>query len=573
MTYRDFLRQQVKEKERKKEEEKRQQMMEEQKELERLEKERKKLEEDFKRERERERQREEEAKSKNEEIKREAEEKKRQAALAAEEEQRREAEQERHLAEARLRALAEKMSQPLPQRRTYSPPIPTLRNKENHPPPQSSVTTNEQSQIVDRHEETVFLSSSPPIPAVLKKMAKEQKTHTQSETKESATLSQVQARVRGTNSPPSAMQAQQQSSSSVRELPASISKVPRGGSPLQSATQPAGSTTVSASNQPSDILKQLAAMRMHLQSELAKKDALQAQQRPEYAGMLESDRHQQQRHARMPGPRIARPKDGATLNALNQFTQLKYTNPLRGDFVRKYPDFPETGSVLELQQDALLRHQEQQQAGLKAGMERDRGRGFTKVTQKRHHALFDGDPLASETVNLPLGNRGDPFHPQNLTHTSAASQDHVTASTAIRGRSGITARGDGDQPPADRRRQWGDGRRGEEKGRVPSAGGLSQFSVTTFDVDSIAMRNDERARRLDAILNAGTSHGGSGVSHPHPGPSERGSECRRVQNLREDPQTILHDFLRRRDRGGGSRQSERSLDCETEYQTISSPHS
>ena len=560
MTYRDFLRQQVEEKERKKEEEKKQQMMEEQRELERLEKERKKLEEDFKRERERERQREEEAKRKNEQLKREAEEKKRQAALQAEEEQRREAEQERQLAEAKLRALAERMAQPLPpQRRAYSPPIPTLRNKDNRPPPQVSVVVQEQSQmVVAAQEGTTFRSTSPPVPAVLKKMAQEKQIQAQSDPKES-TASQIPARV-GTNSP-SSLQTQRQPSSSTL-LPSST-EVPHHGPPRDQATrplpitstatiQPAASTTVATGDQPSDILKQLAAMRMHLQSELVKKDAIQ--QRSDHAGMFERARQQR---PKMPGPRIARPKDSTTLNALNQFTHLKYTNPSRGDFVSKYPDLPDTESVLELQQDALLRHQEQQLASLKAGGKeslRERGGGVAVTKQRRHQPLFDGDPLTSDSLNLPIGDKGDPFQLPSTT-----SQGHMTVSMAT---TGGGAKVPDHAPSVGRRRQWG------EEGRVPSPGGQSQFSVTTFDVDSMAMRNDERARRLDAILNAGTS----GTINRLP---QRGGHQHLKNHRQEDPQTILHDFLRKTDhgRGGGSRQSERSLDCETDYQRISSPHS
>ena len=621
MTYRDFLRQQVEEKERKKEEEKRQQMMEEQRELERLEKERKKLEEDFKRERERERQREEEAKRKNEQLKREAEEKKRQAALKAEEEQRREAEQERQLAEARLRALTERMAQPLPQqqRRAYSPPIPTLRNKDNYqnpnvnPVPSSTVavTAHEQSLMTVAQEgPTVFRSTSPPVPAVLKKMAQEQQA-AQNEPKVDGAAPQTQiatTRV-GTNLPPSQTQRQPNSSSSSL-LPAATSHrgpprdhhaqqppLPQTSTPAAAAAttvQPAGAATTipSTGDQPSDILKQLATMRMHLQSELAKKDALHVQQqRSDHHGDGVYHHHGergggrvQQRAPKIAGPKIARPKDSATMSALNQFTHLKYTNPSRGDFVNRYPDVPDTESVLELQQDALLRHQERQLASLKAGREEGErvggGGGGQRVKQRGHHQnfLFDGNPLTSDSLSLPLGDKNDPFQLQ---------QGHMTAAAMATATGGGATKVSSDHPPpAGRRRQWGDEGRdhqeggrggGGRRGRVPSPGGQSQFSVTTFDVDSMAMRNDERARRLDAILNAGTSGGSGSTNHlPHRrgGGGVQGQQ--RFKTHQEDPQTILHDFLRKTDhggRGGGSRQSERSLDCETDYQRISSPHS
>ena len=208
------------------------------------------------------------------------------------------------------------------------------------------------------------------------------------------------------------------------------------------------------------------------------------------------------------------------------------------------------------------------------------GGGGQRVKQRGHHQnfLFDGDPLTSDSLSLPLGDKNDPFQLQ---------QGHMTAAAMATATGGGATKVSSDHPPpAGRRRQWGDEGRGHQgggggggrRGRVPSPGGQSQFSVTTFDVDSMAMRNDERARRLDAILNAGTS-GSSGSTNHLPQRRGRGGVQgqQRFKTHQEDPQTILHDFLRRTDhgggRGGGSRQSERSLDCETDYQRISSPHS
>lgn len=530
MTYRDFLKQQVEEKERKKEKEKRQQMMEEQRELDRLEKERKKLEEDFKHEREREKQREEEAKRKNEEMKREAEEKKRKA----EEEKRREAERERQLADARLNALAERMAQPLPERRTYSPPIPTLRNK-NHDeqavnPPPPSVP----------QEQPTFRSLSPPVPAVLKKLAEEKQTVTQGESEAQLSLSQAAPKAGASLTVPP--------SSSYSKLPQHLPvnnslRRQELSQPPTSSIQPAPSTMMTA-DQPSDILKQLAAMRMHLQSELAKKDGLQGNT---HVGIFEKGR---QPKPRAPGPRVARPKDNSVLTALNQFTHLKYANSARKDFVSKYPEPPDTESVLELQQDALIRHQEQQLAHLKGP---GRGRAESNPAAGGYRQNLTGDPLNSDSINLPLGSRNDLFVNSNISLTS---QGHMTTSMAT-GHAGPT-RAQPQARPGGRRHPWGEG----GGMRVPSAGGQSQFSVTTLDVDSMAVRNDERARRLEAILNAGSN-------------DERQQQPRGTQHhlhQQQNPQAILHDFLRRTD-GGASRQSEHSLDCETDFQRISSPHS
>lgn len=100
--------------------------------------------------------------------------------------------------------------------------------------------------------------------------------------------------------------------------------------------------------------------------------------------------------------------------------------------------------------------------------------------------------------------------------------------------------------------------------RPLSPGSFSQQSVATLDIDILAARNEERARRLESILNAGSS-----------------------QALHEDPQDILHNFMERDQHkqlqqitpGVGtsphsvllpSRSSETSLDCETLFQPLPS---
>jgi len=88
--------------------------------------------------------------------------------------------------------------------------------------------------------------------------------------------------------------------------------------------------------------------------------------------------------------------------------------------------------------------------------------------------------------------------------------------------------------------------------RVPSAGGQSQFSIATLDIESMARQNEERKRRLDAILNASAGN-------------------------TQEPQAVLQNFLNRTDKlksftdgRSATRQSEKSLDCETQFHPIAS---
>ena len=88
----------------------------------------------------------------------------------------------------------------------------------------------------------------------------------------------------------------------------------------------------------------------------------------------------------------------------------------------------------------------------------------------------------------------------------------------------------------------------------------------------MASRNEERMRRLDAILNAGThtrsvrghSGGVRGVGGPRGGVRgvERG----------EDSESIISNFLQRTGgRPSITRGSEMSLECETAYQRLGTP--
>ncbi len=95
-------------------------------------------------------------------------------------------------------------------------------------------------------------------------------------------------------------------------------------------------------------------------------------------------------------------------------------------------------------------------------------------------------------------------------------------------------------------------------------GGQSQYSIATVDVEGMAGRNENRMRRLDAILNAGTQ------SHTRSVTGVR--NVRDVDPVR-DSESIIKNFLRRTsDRGSASRGSERSLDCETAYQRLATPN-
>ena len=475
-SYRDFLKRQVEEKKELKRQEKEQKRLEEQKELDRLEKERVKMQEDYKREVEKQKRKEAEIRARNEALTYEAEKKRKADAQNKQNEELREGDNERQLSEERLhQALTQRIGQPLPQQRSRSPPVPALKHKMA----QMQFTEPPVTEMVDTH---MYHSSSPPVPAVQHKLQQQPSQ---------------QPDLPRTNSPPvpallnktRALVVGEASSRPSTQLPA----------PHQAAVSLPGHENSS------DILKRLSEMRRHLQLEQNKLSKQQVE------GATTQDVFDPVRFQKpkMVIPKVRKGGGQAQPSALNEFVAIKSS---KNDFLKLYPEVPHSGRALEDQQEALLRHQEENLARLRAG-----GR-------LQHHNL-----LASETEQIPA--------------SSSRIKDPFRGGDILRPDPSLLS--DKQQP---KQRQWQT--RSSSNPRLQSPGGQSQFSVITFDVDSIAHQNEERRRRLDAILNASAGES--------------------TQN----PQTVLHEFLKRTNKtvAGGSRQSERSLDCETGFHPVMSAY-
>ena len=524
--YRDFLRQQVEEKEAAKRKEKEQKRMEEQKEIDRLEQERKKLQEDYAREQEAQRRKEAELRAKNEVLKREAEEKRREAALMKHQEELEEAEREQ---EELNRALTERLQQPLPPPRTKSPPIPVIKRRmeQGHLPlPPPSTEDN-----IDYHQPE-YRSSSPPVPTVRHKLMNQQKAPSHPP--------QEPAAPRSSSPPVPALRKRMQSE--VKLEPPNLVTEPRSTAEVHGQT-----ITVSEPRQPesksSDLLRQLSAMRRHLLSE---KDKLSKKQDHTHRkdddttshrsdDIFDMARVQKPRMAlprsRLPPKLGAAPKDSMALSdVLRDFTALRENTTQRG-FLREFPEPPLSEGSFVAQQNALIAQQELKLAELRTDR---RSKKENKPVSLSHEG---SNLLASNSTHVPLSS-GSIFSGDSsraYTRDQAALGPHVSR-------------------PRERR-QWGldpTPPLHPHQHRVPSAGGQSQFSVATLDVDNMARQNEERKRRLDAILNASAGN-------------------------TQEPQAILQNFLSRTNKPQPftdgrtvTRQSEKSLDCETQFHPIAS---
>lgn len=509
--YRDFLRQQVEEKEAIKRREKEQKRIEEQRESERLAQERKKLQEDYAREQEAQRRKEEEIRAKNEAIKREAELKRREAVLKKQQE---ESEKER---EEMNRSLSERVEQFCPQPRTKSPPVPTLQRKLNqgYPPPRPPSRPVSSNLLQPQ-------SSSPLVPPALQHKLMHQQAPPY--------LQQEPAAPRSSSPPVPALR--NKAKLEARPDP------PRATTDTGSKSEEHGETNSIAEHkqqesQSSDVLRELSAMRKHLLSEHNKltKNQHRNHKDADTTGHTSGDIFNMaiMQKPRTVAPRTkplvrAGPKNSAISSALRDFATLRQHTHQR-EFLEQFPTPPFSEASFAAQQDALLTHQEQMLAKL---------RNSDKSQKENRPAV----PLHSERDNLLSS-----YSTQVPLNVGNVFSDGPVYSEDQRPQ---VARG---------RRQWQGGSTLHPPPRASSAGGQSEFSVATLDIDSMARRNEERMRRLDAILNASAGN---------------------TQN----PQTILDNFLKRRtdkshtfsDMKGGSRRSERSLECETNFHPIPSAH-
>lgn len=519
--YRESLKRQVEEKEEVKRREKEQLKLEEQRELERLEAERKKLQEDYKLEVEKQRRKEMELKAKNEALQRQLEERRRLEALRKQGEELMEAEL---AAEAKNQALTERLEQQPPhqQWRARSPPVPTVRHKMTHelfselPPtpmgqPQTYLSTSPpvptlRNRLQQHHQPPLDTEvpphehtdappprGSPPVPALRNKIGLEATSIATDGESDGPPL-------RVSNSPPVPAVRNKMARGVTLADPPTLADQPR---PVARDQPPLPETKVQKDS--ADVIKGLSDLRKHLQGE-------QSRVAKQSGATIFSN-------AMLPKPRLAGPwvrrGDAAPSSAaLKEFIALKSS---RDEFSEKFPNVPQSKAALDAEQVALLRHQEENLTRL---------RGKTRDTTEA-------------TLDVPIRHRNS----DNLVDSASV---RLPGSSQWEGPRHVPSEGLTSGGPKQPRRQWQQPPSAAHH-RPGSPGAFSQFSVLTVDMDSIARKNAERERRLEAILNASNRPGNS-----------------------SNPQAVLHSFLRRTDRGdaltkGCSQQSERSLDCETSF--------
>lgn len=454
--YKAALQHQIAEKERAKQLEKEKQRIEEEKELLRLEKQRIKLQEEYEREVAQQKTKEEEAKRKNEAMKREAEEKRMAAIRKREEEELKE----------RKQRPPQKPPSPTPvvapvEFRSTSPPVPALQNK-------MTGRDDHFSQQI-----TIAPPSSPPVPAVRNKMSQAQKMVTDNVS---------------SSSQQSNYQQVENQSSRVH-----------------------GSKAVA--DERVDVLRQLSRMRQEFENEQRKihrQLSGNSNTSTTFSSNVAVKPRRVAKDVFQKKPSAPLPSTSNVQDVSEQFNDLKYKRTSsRLSFMKKYPAPPKSESALDIQQDALLRHQERDLAKLRSD----------NVTSTSEHSLNNVMSLGNST----LLSSQEQHSKKNLFGDKSLLEQSVTPLLV-------------ESKPQLQKTD----NRGE---RPPSHGGLSLSSIATLEVENIAARNEERMRRLDAILNSS-----------------------KAEN--SDPEAVIRKFLENRDHSvllpaQKRRASEASLDADT----------
>ena len=461
--YRRELQRQIEEKEEVKRREAEKQRLEEEKEAKRLEVERQKLQEDYERELEKQKQKEEDVKAKNEAMRQAVEEKRRVAEQQAKELERREKEE--------LARKVREEEEELRRRRTRapSPPVPTVRNQlkqqgySYRPPSHDNVSaTRQASTLVQQQTER---RASPPVPALRHKADTRTPIPTVTNVRQYAT----------TEAHPQLSQHEPPSSQS--RTPPETGDTSQANKPTQPSEyvdrQPAHEDSSSEV-----ILEKLMAMRRlltkeqtpHIVAAPRKKsgrgpfDPVKVDLKKLNSGSASSLVQQERLHP--PASQAAGCPD-----PIAEFNRLKYRQEGdhrgRGEFLNLFPEPPRSGSALEIQQAQLLRHQ---QDSLDRLQQATKHHGTTDEINKENH------PRAPEGMLLP----STTFHVGSGTDTRPHSSKR-----SRRRRCNISA-------------NFSSGNSGVRGAHRPT----SQSSCSSFDVDNVAERNQQRLHKLESVLQA-----------------------------------------------------------------------
>ena len=572
--YRDFLCRQVEEKEAKKKREKQLKSTEEQREQERLSAERKKLAADYGKSVDIPIRRDEKAQDNGKITKFEAAEKRRLEAIRRREEEVKKDAKEREEVEARNRALADKMAQPLPElrRQMRSPPVPTVALKLNRgsfgDTNQGSLGNSNQGSFSDPNqgsfgdppprtpEPQPRSSTSPPVPAL-----RPRPSHAHSHVGARDVLS---VPLRSSSPPVPALRPPQGtapvsatrqndpivvSGRTSRAPPPNPTGTGRGQVIMQTGPQ-------NGQHSSEDLIGNLRELRRRLQHEQARNappfalppssSSSSVHHRPtEDSTAAPPPRHVEPAPLRIPSdPAIF--SNGGRQRPLIAKERSRQSEPRESSLSQSEPPESRLNAA-----NSAISHQGRALIG-------DVEAASNHVAQQRRSerlaAMLSGGTASTTGGIPPQGSRGGSktsLIPSDTVHVPLGSASagnlgagRVAPSTGNGSRDGTSVGGG--------RREW-------------SAGGRSEFSIATLDVENMARANEDRQRRLDAILNTTGPRGHVPTAPPTGHHEDIVDEFLNRPRRTTTGGSLVTSEREREGRAPQWRGSEQSLDCDTRH--------
>lgn len=468
--YRESLKKQMEEREAIKKKEKEAKKLEDMQELERIKTEQDRIAENYKREQEMARKREVDARARNALLKKESEGKRAmETSKKLEEASGTRAHQNPDQMSAAQSAVLDSSIGGGQQYRASSPPVPALKHLLHQqkgfsqlppsPPPLQQVPPLPQPYQIAPPPPPVQRAPSPPVPALRKKLQTDNNQTAQNQQGVPSLVENVVHKPHQSTNPPPLPEF----------IPPNL--------PEFNHQRPSEPQAPKSQQDSAKLLRELSAIKKHLQSEHAK---LAAKMLPIH-------------RTEGTGTQASGPSDSPSL--INRFGGVNQTG------LTQQPSYlPST------QQPSYLPHT--QQPSYLPHTQHIIPNSLPQTSGSRLAAAA----AAVNTRTLTGGLEGTSQEPKGPLLTSESEQFPIVEQV------------NSTNPPAKPRvrRQWE-----TLEPRQPSA--LSGASVTTFDLDAISAQNEERQRRLEAILNVGVPGNQYAVAP-------------------RDPQTILQDFLNRTDR-------------------------
>ncbi|CAB4021390.1 centrosome and spindle pole associated 1-like [Paramuricea clavata] len=478
--YKEYLRQQVEEKQRKKKEEEDRLREIEERQDKIIQEQQKKLKEEYQKELDAAKQKEEAARQKNEELRKAAEEKKKETERKRIEEDRKQEEKLKKQLDERLKAAKannakRSESPPIPSAQTAgrssSPPIPTLQKKvEEIQRPASPPIPTLQNKT---------RSDSPPIPTL---QNKERETKEPAEVTTHPNFQRQSSAEKHFDRPPSSSRRDQQK-------PSTQSRTMEENDRQGRRSRPSSATA------DIDVLSQLTSLRRQLKKEEIKVQQQLSENKEKYVKLRETSGTRSGRTKKPVGGNVfdnvfrkqpsatQKYHDSQTSGAIDEFHKLKYeeSSSLHGDFLNKYPEPATSPSTLDLQQKSLLQEQQKRL---------QRFRDMTLTSDKENFQSFGNKTRPpSNTSQLESDSQFVPVNdPSQVPHVDSSKHSPR-------------------MPSARERRRWKQLENLAKASKLsdykpPTPGGFSLNSVTSFNVDELAQKNEERLRRLEAMKQA-----------------------------------------------------------------------